>query len=71
MIVLNLNELTKREKEVVDLISKGLSNAKIAKELFISINTVKYHTKNIFQKLEVESRIEIISRLKLKNYTDG
>lgn len=54
-----LDTLTKRELEVVDLIGYGYSNGDIAKILFISENTVKDHTKNIYRKLEVHSRFEL------------
>lgn len=55
--------ISKREKEIVDLILKGYSNRKIANQLFISLSTVKTHIKNIFHKLKVESRFEIIATL--------
>lgn len=55
--------ISKREKEIVDLILKGYTNRKIANQLFISLSTVKTHIKNIFQKLKVESRFEIIATL--------
>jgi DNA-binding NarL/FixJ family response regulator len=48
--------LTEREMDVLNLIAKGYSNAKISNDLYISMNTVKTHIKNIFQKLEVEDR---------------
>lgn len=56
--------LTKREIEIVSLISQGLSNKKIAERLSISENTVKDHIKNISEKLNVRSRGEIIALLK-------
>lgn len=56
--------LTKREIEIVSLISQGLSNKKIAKSLSISENTVKDHIKNIAEKMNVRSRGEIIALLK-------
>jgi DNA-binding CsgD family transcriptional regulator len=52
-------ELTEREKEVLNLLLAGQSNQKIAKELFISINTVKKHLSNIYQKAKVKSRTEL------------
>ncbi len=57
------NALTKyvlnpREVEVISLISKGLTNKEIADRLFISVNTVKYHTKNLYTKLDIGSRQE-------------
>jgi DNA-binding NarL/FixJ family response regulator len=48
--------LTEREIEVLKLVTKGLNNAEISEKLCISLNTVKTHLKNIFQKLEVEDR---------------
>ena len=51
-------ELTKREKEVLRLMAHGKENAQIAKELFISVQTVKHHVSNILLKLEVENRVQ-------------
>jgi len=48
--------LTEREKEVLGLVSKGLSNKEIAKKLFLSEKTVKNHLNNIFKKIEVTDR---------------
>jgi len=50
--------LTSRETEILALIAEGKSNKEIAAELFISVNTVKVHISNIFQKIEVSSRTE-------------
>lgn len=52
------NTLTSRELEILALIAEGKSNKVIAAELFISVNTVKVHISNIFQKIEVSSRTE-------------
>jgi len=52
--------LTKREIEVLRLISKALSNKEIAKELYISDQTVSVHRKNIMRKLGVSSTAELI-----------
>lgn len=52
------SNLTEREVDVLGLISKGYSNQAISEELCISLNTVKTHIKNIFQKLEVEDRTQ-------------
>ena len=51
--------LTSREKEVVDLISAGLSNKEIAARLHIATHTVKSHVHNILEKLTLSSRLEI------------
>jgi len=62
---LNHAGISVREKEIVILIMKGYSNQKISNQLFISLSTVKTHVSNIFQKLNVESRFEIISRINI------
>lgn len=50
--------LSEREVDVLLLISKGLKNDEIATALFVSLSTVKTHTRNIFVKLDVRNRIE-------------
>ncbi len=52
------SQLSKREKEVLSLVSKGLTNKEIAKALFISEKTVKNHLTSIFRKLEVADRTQ-------------
>jgi len=54
------NVLTKREKEILVQIAKGLSNKEIAHTLYISDNTVKCHIYNIFRKLNLNRRGEAI-----------
>lgn len=54
-------ELSEREYDILKLISNGLGYKKIASKLFISTDTVKYHTKNIYRKLNVNSQTEAIS----------
>ncbi|CAI3375727.1 response regulator transcription factor [Enterococcus cecorum] len=51
-------ELTKREREVLDLIAQGKSNQEIAEILFITLKTVKTHVSNILAKLGVEDRTQ-------------
>ena len=51
-----LNALTDREREVLDLLAQGLTNKEIAEKLFITTNTVKRHLKAIFEKLDVHTR---------------
>jgi LuxR family maltose regulon positive regulatory protein len=59
-----LDPISDRELEVLHLIAAGLSNREIAEKLFISLNTVKTHTKNINSKLDVNSRIKAVARAK-------
>jgi DNA-binding NarL/FixJ family response regulator len=53
-------KLTDREMEVLRLVAKGLNNRDIAKNLFISENTVKNHVRNILEKLQLHSRMEAV-----------
>ena len=52
--------LTEREMEVLRLVAQGLNNRDIAKDLFISENTVKNHIRNILEKLHLHSRMEAV-----------
>jgi two-component system NarL family response regulator len=52
--------LTDRELEVLRLVAKGLGNRDIAKDLYISENTVKNHIRNILEKLQLHSRMEAV-----------
>jgi DNA-binding NarL/FixJ family response regulator len=55
-------QLTEREREVLDLVARGLENRRIARELFLSDKTVRNHVSNILSKLGVEDRSEAIAR---------
>lgn len=59
-----LPSLTDREREIAILISDGLSNQAIGKQLYISDRTVKAHLQNIFKKTGVESRLQLALKIK-------
>ncbi|MFK5857141.1 MAG: LuxR family transcriptional regulator [Bacteroidota bacterium] len=56
-------ELSQREAQVLELISRGYKNSEIADKLFVSQNTVKSHIKNIYVKLDVKNRVEALKRV--------
>lgn len=56
--------ISKREYEVLELLAAGLSNQGIADKLFVSLNTVKTHTSNLFLKLDVQRRTQAIQKAK-------
>jgi DNA-binding NarL/FixJ family response regulator len=55
-------ELTTREKEVIEWISEGYSNKAIADRLSVSLHTVKFHLRNIYSKLHISSKNELIRK---------
>ncbi|MCD4683040.1 MAG: helix-turn-helix transcriptional regulator [Bacteroidales bacterium] len=57
------NKLSKTELKIIKLVEKGLSNKSISIKCSISENTVKFHLKNIFKKLDVHNRVEAIYKL--------
>lgn len=62
-----IEPLSERELEVLHLIAKGLTNQQIASRLFLSLNTIKAHTRNIYQKLGVNNRTQAVSNARSLN----
>ena len=64
-----IEPLSEREIEVLQLIAEGLTNTEIASALFLSLNTVKAHTRNINGKLGVHSRMQAVARARASGYS--
>ncbi len=62
--IANHFQLTERELDVLRLVSKGLTYKAIAEHLFISLDTIKKHMANVFNKLHVKNKIEAINKTK-------
>ena len=60
--LVTLYPLTKREIEIITILVTGKSNKEISQILFIEENTVKNHLKNIYSKLSVKSRSEVMAK---------
>lgn len=60
MATITTSQLTKREREIIQLIASGLSNPAIAEQLFLSTDTVKTHRKNIMRKLDVNNTAQLV-----------
>ena len=52
--------LSNRESEVAELVTKGMSNKEVANQLFVTEKTVKFHLTNIYKKMNVKSRAQLI-----------
>ena len=55
-------QISKREYEVLELLAEGLSNQEIADRLFVSLNTIKTHSTNLYSKLEAKRRTQAIEK---------
>jgi DNA-binding NarL/FixJ family response regulator len=62
VIVESLSNLTSREKEILTLITQGMTTMVIAETLFISMQTVRNHVKNIYEKLHVHSKAHAVAK---------
>ena len=56
------HELSVREKEVLNLLAEGNNYQEIADELYISVDTVRHHIRNIYKKLHVHSQSEAVAK---------
>ena len=54
--------ISKREHEVLELMARGLTNQEIADKLFVSVNTIKTHSVNLFAKLDVKRRTQAVQK---------
>ena len=54
--------LSEREREVLSLLASGRTNSEVARDLFVSVGTIKSHTGNIYRKLEAKNRAEALAR---------
>ena len=57
-----VDPLSERELEVLDLLASGRTNSEVARDLFVSVGTVKSHTGNIYRKLGAKNRTEALAR---------
>ncbi len=58
-----LDKVSQREFEIIQDISKGLTNSQISKKQFISLNTTKWHIQNIYSKLDVKNRTSLVKKI--------
>jgi DNA-binding NarL/FixJ family response regulator len=59
----NRFNLTEREMDTLKYITEGLTNSQIAEKMYVSINTIKYHTRNIYSKLGIVNRTQVAARI--------
>ncbi|HYF44477.1 MAG TPA: LuxR C-terminal-related transcriptional regulator, partial [Ramlibacter sp.] len=63
-LLARLQELTERERDVMQLVARGLPNKLIADQLSISVRTVEVHRARVFDKMEVKSAVELANVLR-------
>lgn len=54
--------LSRREQEILELLNKGYRYKEIADKVFVSIETIRTHVRNIYEKLQVNSRVEALKK---------
>jgi len=59
---------TRREAEIMNLILEGMTNEEIAEKVFVSQNTIKFHIKNIYLKLDVKNRVQALRKTSSEEY---
>jgi DNA-binding NarL/FixJ family response regulator len=63
-----IEKITSRETVILELLKKGFSNEKISQETEVSVNTIKFHLKRIYKKLNAGNRVEAINKFnEIKN----
>lgn len=62
--------LSEREREILQMLAKGMKHEEIAASLFISVPTVRYHVKNAYQKLEVNNKMAAIQKARTMGLLD-
>jgi LuxR family maltose regulon positive regulatory protein len=60
-----IDPLSERELEVLALVADGMTNQEIGDKLYLSLNTVKVHTRNIYSKLGVNSRTQAVAQARI------
>ena len=63
-------QLSKREAQILEKLSQGCTDAEISESIFLSINTVKWHLRKIYNKLQVRSRMEAVNEAKKRGMID-
>lgn len=60
-----LDKLTRREQEILTLLAKGMTRDEMADRLYISSETVKMHTKNLYKKLKAKNKIDALIKSRM------
>lgn len=63
-------KLTRREREILDLLAEGLTNGEIAERLFVSKRTIMFHVENLFHKFGVHNRVKAINEARRRGILD-